>query len=148
MMKASQNVLNHVEDHFFQVPTQVCLRNIMCDDWTKGGWWIVCVCERDSRSERTRVVEQVANPDCLSNSYQFEDYLLKIWIFFFFAKYLRFKYVLVLNLWPLSNWFLTFQLCQIGPQAFNLVSKWSLPLSVGWKILTWLTVFFFFFFKY
>jgi hypothetical protein len=29
-----------------------------------------------------------------------------------------------------SNWSLTFQLCQIGPQPFNLVLKWSLPLSV------------------
>jgi hypothetical protein len=45
-----------------------------------------------------------------------------------------------------SNWFLTFQLSQIGPQPFNLVSKWSLPLSDRWKILTWLMVFFFFFF--
>ena len=43
-----------------------------------------------------------------------------------------------------SNWSLTFQLCQIGPRPFNLVSKWSLPLSVGWKMLTWLTVVFFF----
>jgi hypothetical protein len=29
-----------------------------------------------------------------------------------------------------SNWSLTFQLCQISPQPFNLVSKRSLPLSV------------------
>jgi hypothetical protein len=41
---------------------------------------------------------------------------------------------------------LTFQLFQIGPQPFNLVSKWFLPLSVGWKMLTWLTVFIFFIF--
>jgi hypothetical protein len=41
-----------------------------------------------------------------------------------------------------SNWSLTFQLCQIGPQPINLVSKWSLPLNVGWKLLTWLTVYF------
>ena len=34
------------------------------------------------------------------------------------------------------NWSLTFQLCQIGPQLFNLVSKWSLLLNVVWKILT------------
>ena len=41
-----------------------------------------------------------------------------------------------------SNWSLTFQLCQISSQPFNLVSKSSLPLSIGWKILTWLMVFF------
>jgi hypothetical protein len=29
-----------------------------------------------------------------------------------------------------SNWPLTFQLCQISPQPFNFVSKWSLSLSV------------------
>ena len=41
-----------------------------------------------------------------------------------------------------SNWSLIFQLCQIGSQPFNFVSKWSLPLSVGWKMLTWLTIYF------
>ena len=39
-----------------------------------------------------------------------------------------------------SNWSLIFQLCQIDTQPFNLVSKWSLPLSVGWKMLTRLTI--------
>ena len=31
----------------------------------------------------------------------------------------------------LSNYSLTFQVCQIGPQSFNIVSKWSLLLSIG-----------------
>ena len=35
----------------------------------------------------------------------------------------------------LSNYSLTFQVCQIGSQSFNIVSKWSLLLSIGWKIL-------------
>ena len=43
--------------------------------------------------------------------------------------------VLVLNLWSL---------CQIDPQPFNFVSKWSLLLSFGWNMLMWLTFFFFF----
>ena len=43
-----------------------------------------------------------------------------------------------------SNWSLTLQLCQIVPQPFKLVSKWSLPLNVGWKMLMWLTGFFFY----
>ena len=35
-----------------------------------------------------------------------------------------------------SNWFLTFQMCQIDPQHFKLVSKWLLPISIEWKMLT------------
>ena len=58
--------------------------------------------------------------------------------FFFWFKYRFGPQPLAIVL----NWSLTFQLCQIGPQLFNFVSKWSLSLSIGWKMLTWLTIIF------
>ena len=60
-----------------------------------------------------------------------------------FLFYNRFKYCFGSQyLAFMSNWFLSFQVCQIGHQSFNFLSKWFLPLSVGRKVLTWLTVYF------